>query len=186
MSSPDPTLPDGVTWDPATHTLTAGPSAASGRLTAVIVWGVRILALLVGLVVLVGGAVLEDGPPWWVLAVVALVWVASGALARAETQRDAAWRVQFSPAGIEWESADTPGGGVAWAHVEALRPISRWAHTPGGPNHESRWLEVVERDGSVHRLPAVVTAERYPRLVEAAMAHGLVPPDVRIEDPEGR
>lgn len=175
-----------MTWDPATHTLTAGASAAAGTLTRVIVWGIRILTLLVGLAVLVGGAVLEDGPPWWVLAVVALVWVASGALARAESQRDAAWRVQFSPAGIEWDSADTPAGGVPWAHVAALRPVSRWAHTPGDPNHQARWLEVVERDGSVHRLPAVMTAERYPRLVEAALAHRLVPPGVRIEDPERR
>lgn len=185
MTGRDP-LPDGVTWDPDTHTLAAGASAAAGTLTRVIVWGVRILALLVGVIVLVGGAVLEDGPPWWVLAVVVLVWVASGALGRAESQRDAAWRVQFSPAGIEWESADAPRGGVAWAHVEALRPVSRWSHAGSGANFESRWLEVLQRDGTVHRLPPVMTADRYLRLIEAAQAHRLVPPGVRIEPPERR
>lgn len=179
-------LPDGVTWDPDTHTLTAGASAAAGTLTRVIVWGVRILALVLGLVLLVGGAVLGDGPPWWVLAAVALAWIAVGALGKAESQRDEAWKVRFSPAGIEWESAGTENGGVSWAHAAVLRPVSRWAHTPGGPNHESRWLEVVEHDETVHRLPPVMTADRYPRLIDTAVAHGLIPPTVRIEAPTRR
>lgn len=179
---PSPPLPPGVTWDPTSHTLRAGPPTGGGALTAAVVWGVRGLAVLIAVVVLVGGAMLGDGPPWWVLLVVVAAWVLTTLLHRGQEQQDAAWEVRFSPAGIEWQDAHRSGG-VPWAHVQALRPASRWAENPGGPRFESRWLEVVERDGTVHELPRVTTRDRWPQVVAAAQAHGLVPAGVRLDPP---
>lgn len=144
-------------------------------------WGVRIVALLVGVVVLVGGTLLGDGPPWWVLAVVAGAWGVTVALRRGQDAQDAAWQLRISPAGIAWQDHGRPRSEVAWADVAALQPASRWVQNPGGPRYEARWLEVVQHDGTVHRLPGVMSADRYPQIIDAARAHHLVPAGVRIE-----
>lgn len=176
-TTPGDSLPPNVTWQPAVGRLTAGTAPTARTLSGIIVWGIRGLALLLGAVFFVGSLALADNPAWLALLIPPGAWLVTGMLQKSSHDQDDEWDTTIDATGISFRDTAIPPGHLPWPRIAVLRRQSRWVHD-GGSQYQARWLEAIEQDGTVHQLPGVYNDRRWPDIIAAARAKGLVPDHV--------